>query len=316
MKKRQALRVGIDEAGYGPNLGPLCMSALSAVGPANRPPDLWQDRATSISRAGDRSDRLWVDDSKAILKGRKGFDRLLSATIASLESTTNERPADLASLLSALGAGSYDDVELTRWLEGQQTIPLALEKATKHRPLDGPGWSLSKVQSVVVGPEAFERGIQTSRSKAVVHFEAFGRLLRQSWEMTEEGRVTFVRSDKHGGRHFYLDLLSNLFPGIWIDRGDEGPARSHYTLREGARILHLELVPKADSSDGLVALASIVSKTLRELWMDVFNAYWRRRLPELKPTAGYPYDARRFRQEIEPIAELENLPPSLWWRSK
>ena len=40
-------------------------------------------------------------------------------------------------------------------------------------------------------------------------------------------------------------------------------------------------MPRADQGDGLVALASIVSKTVRELWMDVFNAYWCRRIPGL-----------------------------------
>ena len=50
-------------------------------------------------------------------------------------------------------------------------------------------------------------------------------------------------------------------------------------------------MPRADQCDGLVALASIVSKTVRELWMDVFNEYWRGRIPGLRPTAGYPSDA-------------------------
>ena len=43
----------------------------------------------------------------------------------------------------------------------------------------------------------------------------------------------------------------------------------------------------ADSSDGLVALASIVSKSVAKLWMDAFDAHWRGRIPGLRPTAGY-----------------------------
>ena len=36
--------------------------------------------------------------------------------------------------------------------------------------------------------------------------------------------------------------------------------------------------------------------------MDVFNAFWTSRLPDLKPTAGYPLDALRFRQAIDQLA--------------
>ena len=65
-----------------------------------------------------------------------------------------------------------------------------------------------------------------------------------------------------------------------------------------------------------LALASIVSKTVRERWMDRFNAHWIARIPDLRPTAGYPLDARRFRQVIEPACRARGLDPSLWWRHK
>jgi hypothetical protein len=47
-----------------------------------------------------------------------------------------------------------------------------------------------------------------------------------------------------------------------------------------------------------VALASMLSKYLRELHMAVFNEFWRERRPQLKPTAGYAVDARRFLSDI------------------
>ncbi len=122
--------------------------------------------------------------------------------------------------------------------------------------------------------------------------------------------------DKHGGRHYYLQPLSQAFPEAWIDRGPEGPDLSRYTIRDRNRRLELTLMPRADQCDGLVALASIVSKTVRELWMDVFNAYWRGRIPGLRPTAGYPSDAVRFRQAIERIASAEGHDPAHWWRIK
>ena len=41
--------VGIDEAGYGPNLGPLVMTAVVAESAEDRPPDLWADLAETVS---------------------------------------------------------------------------------------------------------------------------------------------------------------------------------------------------------------------------------------------------------------------------
>lgn len=87
-------------------------------------------------------------------------------------------------------------------------------------------------------------------------------------------------------------------------------------MSEGARRLTLELRPRADADDGLVAMASIVSKYLRDLWMRDFNRYWCDRVAGLKPTAGYPVDARRWREAVEPVAEGLGLPSRLWWRER
>src|SRR4051794_15200811 len=97
--------VGIDEAGYGPNLGPLVMTAVIADGPDDRPPDIWADLSETVDRAGGAADRLWVDDSKRIYRGGVGLDRLEAACFAALACTGVELPSTLSALLSALGAG-------------------------------------------------------------------------------------------------------------------------------------------------------------------------------------------------------------------
>jgi hypothetical protein len=174
------------------------------------------------------------------------------------------------------------------------------------------------VHSVVVGPARFNDGLEANGSKARVHFAAFARLLGALWSsaLVGDDGSTYVRGDKHGGRHFYYDPLLEAFPDVWIDRGAEGAALSHYTLRAPGRRLELRLEPRADGADGLVALASIVSKTVRELWMDRFNAHWSARVPGIHPTAGYPLDALRFRREIEADCAARGLAPRLWWRLK
>jgi hypothetical protein len=173
-----------------------------------------------------------------------------------------------------------------------------------------------EVRSVVVAPARFNASLTQTGSKALVHFAAFGSLLRTVWERAGDGRHTFVTCDKHSGKHYYLSGLYETIPDVWIDRGPEGAELSRYTIRDASRIVELSLMPRADGTDGLVALASIVSKTVRELWMDIFNAYWCARVPGLRPTAGYPQDARRFRSAIEAAAQEFGHDPWQWWRSK
>ena len=108
--------VGIDEAGYGPNLGPMVMTAVVAEGPDGRAPDLWNDLAATVARAGDPSDKLWVDDSKVILRAGQGRDRLETTCLAALTASGRERPCSLGGLLAALGAGTLAETELSPWL--------------------------------------------------------------------------------------------------------------------------------------------------------------------------------------------------------
>ena len=313
--------MGIDEAGYGPNLGPMVMTAVVAESPDDRPPDVWADLAATVSRAGGHPDRLWVDDSKALYKAGHGRDRLEAACLAAV-STVGPIPGTFGGLLAAIGAGTLDDAELSPWLDhGDPTIPgeatrARCEHARTLRPFEGAPWRVVAVRSVVVGPSRFNKGLDQHGSKARVHFAAFARLIGPLWELAADGVVTHVRGDKHGGRHYYYAPLADVLPDAWIDRGVEGPELSRYTVRDSNRRLELSLLPRADSGDGLVALASVVSKAVREIWMDAFNAHWTSRLPGLRPTAGYPGDSGRFRRAIEPFCIERGLDPAAWWRVK
>lgn len=326
--------VGIDEAGYGPNLGPLVLTAVVAESTGASPPgvrfeprtlDFWGDLATTVDRAGGDPERLWVNDSKAIFRAGKGRDRLEHACWAALQAAGHPPPGSIVELLAALGAGTPEQAELSPWLEeGQHVpsfpslIPARVEDLSARRCLTphAAQWRIKAVRSVVVGPGRFNKELAHRELKSHVHFAAFSELLLWLWDLAADGTATSVTSDKHGGKHYYLPGLCRAIPDAWIDRGEEGAELSRYLIRDRARTLELGLMPRADRTDGLVAVASIVSKTVRELWMDVFNAYWLARLPGLRPSAGYPVDAGRFRREIEAAARAEDCDPAIWWRNK
>ena len=63
----------------------------------------------------------------------------------------------------------------------------------------------------------------------------------------------------------------------------------------------LSFVEKGEESCMAVALASLFSKYVRELFMRLENQYWLQCMPGLKPTAGYYEDAHRFLSQIAPV---------------
>ena len=235
--------------------------------------------------------------------------------MAAVHAAANAVPRCQRELLEVLGAGTLDDAELTFWIAPLRSDgsgpPLAsgaaLEPLFARSPLvpRRAKWRITAIRSVVVGPARFNQelavqGLEVRRPLRGIRPTAANRV-----GDLNRGRPTFVRGDKHGGRHYYFQRLSQSFPDVWIDRGLEGPDLSRYTIRDATGGIGAQPDAASRRCDGLVALASIVSKTVRELWMDVFNAYWRARVPGLRPTAGYPTDSLRFRLAIEEVAAGE-----------
>jgi hypothetical protein len=64
------------------------------------------------------------------------------------------------------------------------------------------------------------------------------------------------------------------------------------------------------------ALASMTAKYLRELAMRAFNEFWCARLPDLRPTAGYPADSHRFRKAIAATQRELRIDDHVLWRNR
>ena len=156
---------------------------------------------------------------------------------------------------------------------------------------------------------------RTAGSKGAVLRHGLTELVRECWSLDGDEPLTFF-IDKHGGRNTYAAMLQDAVPEGMVLTHRESLASSVYSVAGLKRAVRWTFQPRADAEHFPVALASMVSKYVRELLMGEFNRFWCEQVPELKPTAGYPGDARRFYQAIHPILQRLGIAESAVWRRK
>jgi hypothetical protein len=192
-------------------------------------------------------------------------------------------------------------------------LPLDAESAAIQLAI---GWlrerctiRIRHIECRIVQPAEFNRRLESGNKAAVtsaLHLEALGATCRACGDDD-----VLVLSDKHGGRNSYGSLLSAMLDGEWIDILTEGPLLSAY--RAGR--LECRFEPRAERHLP-VAMASMISKYVREAHMRQFNRFWAEHLPELRPTQGYPEDSRRFAGDIAACQKKLRIPQHLLWRNR
>ena len=111
-----------------------------------------------------------------------------------------------------------------------------------------------------------------------------------------------VWTDRLGGRQRYGPLLYPLFPNARFDileQGDENQAYQVVDERVSERTMTIHFNKGCEDISFTTALASMTAKYVRELHMVLFNRWWEKHCPGLKPTAGYYADGNRFLQDID-----------------
>lgn len=316
--------IGIDEAGYGPNLGPLVMTSVAwKVRDGHAGADLWQVLRSAVRRQADPDeDRIVVDDSKAVHGSGGGLAALELNVAAALMPWLLEPPISLAQYVERVCPSSRPALGGERWYSGKTALPLALpdgivarserlRTAAEEAEIE-PG----PVRSVAVCAPRFNALLDEWTSKGAVLAVALKELLRGLCEELDDGEPFHIFVDKHGGRNTYAAMLQDALPDGMVVVRQEGALRSHYELLGASRPIQITFQPRADIEHFPVALASMASKYLRELCMLEFNRFWQEHVPGITPTAGYPNDAARFLNAIRPAMQKLGLDEPALWRRK
>jgi hypothetical protein len=283
---------------------------------------LWSALAPAVRRAADAADgRLAVDDSKAVYNTTRGLAALEHGVLAAL---WRDASAPLSAFLGCFCAEpTLTELAAEAWYSGAGGLPghaPAEEVADAAAQFDGAcadagvhGW---KACSVVVCTPRFNAILDAAGSKGAVLANALGELLRAAQSLAPADEALTFHIDKHGGRNAYAAQIQHALSADFVQPLREGLSASVYRVCGVGREMRLTFQPRCDSAHFCTALASMVSKYLRERLMEEFNRFWLDQTPGLKPTAGYPGDARRFFEAIRPAAQRLGIAEAALWRRK
>lgn len=308
---------GLDEAGYGPLLGPLTYG-YSVFRCARGEPPHWarlvsavtRERRGSAARLGVADPPLIVADSKQVFdRTPRGHMRLEATALAFLAASPRGAPRSGREMLEACPPGlAPDPADLAQhpWYDDlPATLPAHVTSATltEHSArltaaLAHAALEVAEAGARVVPVGALNRAFARFGNKATAHMALGGDLCVALFERFGAEGLDLT-CDRLGGRKRYGAELAGLFP--WAEQRTlrEESSWSEYDLCQGERRMRIRFVEKGDREHFAVALGSCLAKYARELVMGAFNTHFARLDPSLAPTAGYVQDGRRWLAEAE-----------------
>lgn len=314
------LVIGADEAGYGPNLGPLVV-AVTAWDLARDPTDAAAALDAAVAAAvdaaaGTRAAPSWAD-SKIVHRGGAGFGALERGALVALAVAGGAVPEAWRPLVAAAGvtvsqprdppeAAAREALRLP--IGNDTAADVAASAAAVRAALVAHGVRGVSIGCTIVEPGAFNAQLDAGLNKSDVLSKTTLDLVVRSVRRAEPAVIC---CDRHGGRKRYAPLVVRHFGSPLVQVDEETVSRSAYTIPE--RAVQIEFRVRAEAV-APVAVASVVAKYVRELAMLAFNEHWGRLAPGLRPTAGYPEDAARWRSDAAAAVGATGVPWDEIWR--
>jgi len=305
--------IGIDEAGYGPSLGPLVVTAVVFETPS---PDinLWKCLNKVTSNKPGCPDKIPVCDSKAIYQPSRGIKPLETAVLSYallIPALLSPNSFTIKQFIQKVHYGDMDRISHLPWYEKYAGIPIPL-KADKNRISElnerlknecrEKSIRFARVSCRMIDADGFNNALEKG-NKAELLFDITAELLTDLCRsyLQPENQLT-ISIGKQGGRTYYQGHIEKVFMPHKIQRIKEKSSCSGYAISAGRENnCIVKFLKDGEDKEFTIALASMFCKYLRELAMKMFNNFWQEHSPDLKPTAGYYKDSQRFIREIMPL---------------
>ncbi|TWU30995.1 hypothetical protein [Novipirellula artificiosorum] len=306
------LLIAVDEAGYGPKLGPLVVAAsVWRIPDALNRAECFEPlrKPVVVGNA-----KLVVDDSKKLFHTRNANSLASLQTVVEVCQHWCGLPQEsFPRWLRRVASEDYHDLTETVWLQ-RITLSSTVESSDAARAIQiwkAAGADLIDLRCRIVTAKRFNSAIAAGQNKSDLLSRLSIGLVRSVLADFVNERKVDVFFDRHGGRRFYGGVLQHGFDDAVLSVEEETKQHSSYQLKwpddlgSPGRTMRVHFTVKGDSFVP-VALSSIHAKCLREVCMKSFNDYFCRHAVEgesLKPTAGYPVDADRFLGEAAGLIE-------------
>ncbi|MFT3766372.1 MAG: hypothetical protein QM820_12800 [Minicystis sp.] len=300
-------RIGADENGLGPRLGPMIVTAvLARVTPEGERLVGRPARGALAGRLGD-SKQLVAHGDVAL---GEAWARALAARGCGRAPATT--PDELVHAISAddrgeLRAPCPSHVEAQCWSAAGEAFAASDELVdTVQRDLDrlaAKGVEIVGVRSVILCARRMNDGLDAGKSRFVIDLHAMERLVIDLGRAAGE-EVTAV-CGKVGGFGKYGNVFGPL-GGRMHTIVEEGRARSAYHF---PGLGEIAFVRDGDATDLCVAMSSLVGKWLREVLMARVVRHYRGEQPALPDASGY-YDpvTTKFIEATRLLRERRDVP--------
>jgi len=314
-------RIGADENGLGPQLGPMIVTAVMARVARGK------ERIVTQKPRGHLAKRL--GDSKGLVShGNIGLGEawtrvLVERGAGNARNATAKSPADLVQSVSLddhaeLTQPCPSHVEAQCWsVQDEQFEPGDAVKKTMgqlQRDLDRleqRGLEVVAVRSVIVCTRRLNQAAERGQSRFVVDLNAMERLIVALRDMA--GTDVDAECGKVGGFGKYGKAFGPLGGRLHVVL-EEGRARSAYRF---AGIGDIAFVRDCDDSNILVGMASLVGKYLRELLMARIVRHYRQQDDRLPAASGYHDPVTgKFVLTTESLRRKARVPDSCFLRQR
>ena len=302
-----AVLAGIDEAGFGPILGPLVVSStVFRLENKDLESDIWDLLERSVSKYKRHlRGRILICDSKKAYSRTTGIKHIERTTLASLECLGIE-VATLSELLRSLCPDCTERLRNYPWHSGTDKKKLKADKRDIEIASDvfndnmrSNGMELLELNSQCLDVAHYNRAVENVKNKARVLFSVVSVFIKKAFEKYGGEDNLQIIVDRQGGRSRYQNNLQRMFPETQLRIIKETDRLSSYELKAGRKSMRIHFAVKADDKFLPVSLSSMISKYLRELLVANINDYFTDFCSELKPTAGYWQDGLRFIDDLK-----------------